>query len=113
MMSEQSPLLEAFLQNTFEDIENKMKGMISDERILSILNGGKRLRPLLGAIAFKVCTGGKEPPEKYQKFLEGCVGVELAPWFSILANLNNTVPPPILADAVDVHKDLEHGGQKT
>lgn len=78
MMSEQSPLLEAFLQNTFEDIENKMKGMISDERILSILNGGKRLRPLLGAIAFKVCTGGKEPPEKYQKFLEGCVGVELA-----------------------------------
>ncbi|MFW6119956.1 MAG: polyprenyl synthetase family protein [Petrotogales bacterium] len=78
MMLEQSDSLEVFLQKTFEDIENKIKTMISDERILTILKGGKRLRPLLGSIAFKVCTGGNESPEKYQKFLEGCVGVELA-----------------------------------
>jgi len=77
-MLEQPTSLDMFLQNTFEDIENKMKEMISDEKILSILKGGKRLRPLLGSIAFKVCTGGKEPSEMYQKFLEGCVGVELA-----------------------------------
>jgi len=78
IMLEQPTSLDMFLQNTFEDIENKMKEMISDEKILSILKGGKRLRPLLGSIAFKVCTGGKEPSERYQKFLEGCVGVELA-----------------------------------
>ena len=78
MMSEQSPSLEAFLQNTFEDIENKMKEIISDEKVLEILKGGKRLRPLLGSIAFKVCTRGNESSERYHKFLEGCVCVELA-----------------------------------
>jgi len=70
--------LEEFLEETFKDIENKINEIISDENILTILEGGKRLRPLLGSIAFKVCTGGNEEKNKYQKFLEGCVGVELA-----------------------------------
>lgn len=77
-MLERTNSLEPFLQNTFKDIENKINEMIVDEKILTILKGGKRLRPLLGSIAFKVCTGGDESSERYQKFLEGCVGVELA-----------------------------------
>jgi geranylgeranyl pyrophosphate synthase len=77
-MLERTNSLEPFLQNTFKDIENKINEMITDEKILTILKGGKRLRPLLGSIAFKVCTGGDEPLGRYQKFLEGCVGVELA-----------------------------------
>lgn len=77
-MLERTNSLEPFLQNTFKDIEDKINEMITDEKILTILKGGKRLRPLLGSIAFKVCTGGDEPLGRYQKFLEGCVGVELA-----------------------------------
>ncbi len=78
MMIEPSNPLEAFLQSTSKDIEKKMNEIISDNKIIIILKGGKRLRPLLGSIAFKVCTGGNEDKIKYQKFLEGCVGVELA-----------------------------------
>lgn len=78
IMTEQSLTLETFLQNTRDDIEKKINEMITDEMILSILKGGKRLRPLLASISFKVCTGGSEPHDQYQKFLEGSVGVELA-----------------------------------
>jgi len=78
MMTEQPTSLETFLQTTHNDIENKIGEMITDQQILTILNGGKRLRPLLASIAFKVCTGGNEPEKKYQNFLEGSVGVELA-----------------------------------
>jgi len=42
------------------------------------LKEGKRLRPLLGAISFKVCTGGEESSQLYQQFLEGAVAIELA-----------------------------------
>ena len=78
IMTEQSLTLETFLQNIHDDIEKKINEMITDEMILSILKGGKRLRPLLASISFKVCTGGSEPHDRYQKFLEGSVGVELA-----------------------------------
>jgi geranylgeranyl pyrophosphate synthase len=78
IMLDQPNSLETFLKNTLKDIETKMKEIIYDGKILEILKGGKRLRPLLGSIAFKVCTGGNESSEKYHKFLEGCVGVELA-----------------------------------
>jgi geranylgeranyl pyrophosphate synthase len=77
-MINSSDTIEGFLDETFKDIESKIKEIIKDENIIAILEGGKRLRPLLGAIAFKVCTSGNEQNEKYQKFLEGCVGVELA-----------------------------------
>jgi geranylgeranyl pyrophosphate synthase len=78
IMTEQPPTLEIFLKNVHNDIERKIKEMIDDERILSILNHGKRLRPLLASISFKVCTSGNEQPEMYENFLEGSVGVELA-----------------------------------
>jgi geranylgeranyl pyrophosphate synthase len=77
-MADDSLSLEIFLKHTYEDIEKKIEEVITDKSILAILKDGKRLRPLLGAISFKVCTGGKESPQLYQQFLEGAVAIELA-----------------------------------
>ena len=75
---QQSLSLEKFFRNTCKDIERKITEIISDEKILSILYGGKRLRPLLASLSFKTCTGGNESAERYNMFLEGAVCVELA-----------------------------------
>lgn len=77
-MADKQLALEVFLKHTQEDIEKKIKEIITDPHILSILKEGKRLRPLLGAISFKVCTGGNESSQLYQHFLEGTVAIELA-----------------------------------
>ena len=77
-MVDQSLALEIFLKHTYEDIEKKIDEIITDQNILAILKDGKRLRPLLGAICFKACTGGKESSQLYQQFLEGAVAIELA-----------------------------------
>lgn len=77
-MADQSLALEVFLKHTHEDIEKKIQEIITDQNILSILKGGKRLRSLLAAISFKTCTGGVESSELYQRFLEGAVAIELA-----------------------------------
>jgi geranylgeranyl pyrophosphate synthase len=77
-MVDQSLALEIFLKHTYEDIEQKIDEIITDQNILAILKDGKRLRPLLGAICFKACTGGKESSQLYQQFLEGAVAIELA-----------------------------------
>jgi geranylgeranyl pyrophosphate synthase len=77
-MADQSLALEIFLKHTYEDIEKKIEEIITDQNILAILKDGKRLRPLLGAISFKACTGGNESSQMYQRFLEGAVAIELA-----------------------------------
>jgi geranylgeranyl pyrophosphate synthase len=77
-MAEQLLSLEIFFKHTSEDIEKKIGEIITDQNILAILKDGKRLRPLLGAIAFKACTGGDESSQLYQQFLEGAVAIELA-----------------------------------
>jgi geranylgeranyl pyrophosphate synthase len=77
-MTDQSLALEVFLKHTYEDIEKKIQELIADQNILTILKEGKRLRPLLGALSFKTCTGGAESPQLYQQFLEGAVAIELA-----------------------------------
>jgi len=77
-MTDQALALEVFLKHTYEDIEKKINELITDPNILTILKEGKRLRPLLGALSFKVCTGGKEDSPLYQQFLEGAVAIELA-----------------------------------
>jgi geranylgeranyl pyrophosphate synthase len=70
--------LDDFFNLTRVDIENKILDTIRDKQIVEILNGGKRLRSLLAALAFKACTQGNETNEKYQKALLGSVGIELA-----------------------------------
>jgi len=70
--------LDDFFDSSRKDLEEKIKKTISDQSIISILEGGKRLRPLLAHLSFKVCTQGNESPSQYQKALEGAVCIELA-----------------------------------
>ena len=74
----QPPNLEDFIKITKKDLEEKIADMISDEQIVSILAGGKRLRSLLALLSFKTCTQGEETPRQYQKALEGGVVIEIA-----------------------------------
>jgi len=76
--SKKSQTLEGFINTSKKDMEKKILEMISDKHILSILEGGKRLRPLLALLAFRAITQGKETQEQYQKALEGSVVIELA-----------------------------------
>ena len=78
MMKNQPLTIDNFFEITKEDIEKKIASTISDKKIFSILKSGKRLRPLLAQLSFKVCTGGKETPYQYQRSVEGTVSIELA-----------------------------------
>jgi len=77
-MVKQYTNLDEFFDATKFDIENKISTVILDGEIVSILNGGKRLRSLLAALTFKACTKGKETEVHYQRSLEGSVSIELA-----------------------------------
>ena len=77
-MKNQPLTIDSFFEITKADIERKIASTISDKKIFSILKYGKRLRPLLAHLSFKVCTGGKETPYQYQMALEGTVSIELA-----------------------------------
>lgn len=70
--------LDQFIESSKGDLEQKIADMITDKKIASILEGGKRLRPLLAYLSFKACTQGKEKSHQYQKALEGAVVIELA-----------------------------------
>jgi len=70
--------LDDFFDATKFDIEDKITKIILDGEIVAILNGGKRLRSLLAALAFKACTRGTETEKHYQRSLEGSVSIELA-----------------------------------
>ena len=70
--------LDDFFDLTRNDIERKISSTISDKSIISILNGGKRLRSLLAVLVSKACTQGKETSDKYERSLEGTVSIELA-----------------------------------
>jgi geranylgeranyl pyrophosphate synthase len=83
-MNEKSNKLENFFRTTKKELEKKIISTISDKNIISVMEGGKRLRPLMANLSFKACTQGKEPPEKYQKVLEGSICLELAYTVSII-----------------------------
>jgi geranylgeranyl pyrophosphate synthase len=73
-----------FFTKSQNDVEKKIINTITDEDIVKILKGGKRLRPLLSLLSYKVCTGGRETPADYQRALEGTVSIELAHTASLL-----------------------------
>jgi geranylgeranyl pyrophosphate synthase len=78
-MIKNEPLnLDDFFDSTRNDVEKKIADTIKDEKIKSILQGGKRLRSFLAHLSFKVCTKGEETHSQFQKALEGTVGIELA-----------------------------------
>lgn len=70
--------LDSFFDTTISDVEKMITSTISNKKITSILTAGKRLRPLVAQLSFKVCTGGKETPYQYQRSVEGTVAIELA-----------------------------------
>ena len=70
--------LQEVVESSADDIEKKISEIITDKEIIQILDGGKRLRPILVCVSFRACTQGKELPIRYQKALEGSVAVELA-----------------------------------
>jgi len=76
--------LDDFFDSSRKDLEEKIKKTISDQNIILILEGGKRLRPLLAHLSFKVCTQGNESRFQYQKALEGAVSIELAHTASLI-----------------------------
>ena len=76
--SNQSTLVEKFCQQTIQDIDQKIAQIITDEKILSILKNGKRLRPILAILVFKACTNDYEDSQQYQRILEAMVCIELA-----------------------------------
>ena len=78
MCKDASRSLERFFETTKTDLDQKIKSLINDKQIVEILQSGKRLRPLLQQLSFKVCTGGKETPYQYQRAIEGSVAIELA-----------------------------------
>ena len=77
-------ILNEFFDQTKIDLEKRIESTIDDKKILSILNHGKRLRPLLAILSFKVCTGGRENLYQYQHALEGTVTIELAHTASLI-----------------------------
>jgi geranylgeranyl pyrophosphate synthase len=78
MTNEETLDLDKFYENNKEELEQKIIDMISDKKIYSILEGGKRLRPLLASLSFKACTQGKETKQQYDQAVEGGVVIELA-----------------------------------
>jgi len=76
-MKEKSQDMDIFFQTTRADLEKKITSTISDKKISSILEGGKRVRPLLSQLAFKACSQGEENSTKYQKSLEVAICIEL------------------------------------
>jgi len=76
-MKEKSQDIDIFFQTTRADLEKKIKSTISDKKVSSILEGGKRVRPLLSQLAFKACSQGKENSTKYQTSLEVAICIEL------------------------------------
>ena len=97
-MKNQKLNLDDVFADTTQDLEKKIMTTIHDKKIISILHDGKRLRPLLAHLSFKVCTGGKETPYQYQRAIEAAVAIELAHTASLVHD-----------DIID--KDKERRGQ--
>ena len=77
-MKNNTPNFNDFAENSKGEVEKKIISMVPDKQIITILEGGKRLRSILAHLAFKACTQGNETPHQYQKALEGSVVIELA-----------------------------------
>lgn len=84
MIKNQPINLDHFFEITKNDFEKKITTIINDKIIVEMLSTGKRLRPLVAQLAFKVCTGGKETPYQYGRSLEGSISIELAHTASLI-----------------------------
>jgi geranylgeranyl pyrophosphate synthase len=78
LIAQKNLTLDNFFDTTLIEINKKINSTVKDVKIINVLNGGKRLRSLLAALAFKACTQGNETDDSYQRSLEGTVSIELA-----------------------------------
>lgn len=99
LSNEQTVNLNDFFDTTLDDLEEKIKITVPDDKIKEILKGGKRLRSLLAQLTFKASTEGKETLDDYHRSLEGSVSIELAHGASLVHD-----------DIID--KDSERRGKK-
>jgi len=84
MLKNPESSLEIFFDQTKNDLEKKIKTTIQNKKIINIIENGKRLRPLLALLSFKVCTGDKATLYQYEQALECAVTVELAHTASLI-----------------------------
>lgn len=76
--------IESFFAESKRDTERAIKNLVKNKKILTQLEGGKRLRPMISLLSFKACTAGKETAEEYQRAVDGTVSIELAHTSSLI-----------------------------
>lgn len=76
--------IESFFAESKRDTERAIKNLVKNKKILTQLEGGKRLRPMISLLSFKACTAGKETTEEYQRAVDGTVSIELAHTSSLI-----------------------------
>jgi len=77
-MKETNLSVDIFFKKIIEDVNTEIENRINDPIIKSVLEGGKRLRPMLMLLCYHACNGKEKNNGNYKKALEGAVSVELA-----------------------------------
>ena len=111
-MKNQTINLDQFFNTTRKNVEKKIADTITDEKIISILNGGKRLRSFLAHLSFKACTKGEETQSQFQKALEEELVKELLRIAKTLSAKDFKKWVEVFK-AIDVAIDKIYGSEKT
>jgi len=77
-MKETNLSVDIFFKKIIEDVNTEIENRINDPIIKSVLEGGKRLRPMLMLLCYHACNGKEKNNGNYKKALEGAVSIELA-----------------------------------
>jgi len=77
-MEETNLSVDIFFKKIIEDVNTEIENRINDPIIKSVLEGGKRLRPMLMLLCYHACNGKEKNNGNYKKALEGAVSIELA-----------------------------------
>ncbi|RLF29386.1 MAG: hypothetical protein DRJ99_03615 [Thermoplasmata archaeon] len=67
-----------FFKKIIEEVNMEIENSIKDPVIKSVLDGGKRLRPMLMLLSYHACNGNEKNDGNYKRVLEGAVSIELA-----------------------------------
>ena len=77
-MEETNLSVDIFFKKIIEDVNTEIENRINDPIVKSVLEGGKRLRPMLMLLCYHACNGKEKNNGNYKKALEGAVSIELA-----------------------------------
>ena len=78
IMKETNLSVDIFFKKIIEDVNTEIENRINDPIVKSVLEGGKRLRPMLMLLCYHACNGKEKNNSNYKKALEGAVSIELA-----------------------------------